>query len=459
MFGKLIGPDIEEMIANREFIALRKAILLLDPSSVAELMEDLPPQDVGVVFRILPRGLAADIFEYLPLENQEELLRSLGREHVAAVLNEMDPDDRTALLEELPGTVTQRLLTLLSPEERRVATQLLGYPEESIGRRMTPDYVALRDSWSVAQVLEHIRKVGHDRETLNVLYVVDERGRLIDDIRLREVILADPAAPLSSIMDRQFSALRVDQDQEEAVREFQRLDRVALPVVDSAGMLVGMVTVDDVMDVAEEEVTEDMQKMAAVEALDAPYLEVGFFTMVRKRVIWLSVLFLGQMLTATAMGYFEDEISQAIVLALFIPLIISSGGNSGSQTATLVIRAMAIRELHMRDWWRVLVREAGSGFTLGCLLGLIALLRIGLWPWREEVYGEHYFMVAITVAVSLIGVVMYGTLVGSMLPMVLQRLGLDPAVSSAPFVATLVDVTGIVIYFTIAALMLRGTLL
>ena len=260
-------------------------------------------------------------------------------------------------------------------------------------------------------------------------------------------------------MDRQFSALRVDQDQEEAVREFQRLDRVALPVVDSAGMLVGMVTVDDVMDVAEEEVTEDMQKMAAVEALDAPYLDVGFFTMVRKRVIWLSVLFLGQMLTATAMGYFEDEISQAIVLALFIPLIISSGGNSGSQTATLVIRAMAIRELHMRDWWRVLVREAGSGFTLGCLLGLIALLRIGLWPWREEVYGEHYFMVAITVAVSLIGVVMYGTLVGSMLPMVLRRLGLDPAVSSAPFVATLVDVTGIVIYFTIAALMLRGTLL
>ena len=367
--------------------------------------------------------------------------------------------DRTALLEELPGTVTQRLLALLSPEERRVATQLLGYPEESIGRRMTPDYVALRDSWTVAQVLEHIRKVGHDRETLNVLYVVDERGRLIDDIRLREVILADPAAPLSSIMDRQFSALRVDQDQEEAVREFQRLDRVALPVVDSAGMLVGMVTVDDVMDVAEEEVTEDMQKMAAVEALDAPYLDVGFFTMVRKRVIWLSVLFLGQMLTATAMGYFEDEISQAIVLALFIPLIISSGGNSGSQTATLVIRAMAIRELHMRDWWRVLVREAGSGFTLGCLLGLIALLRIGLWPWREEVYGEHYFMVAITVAVSLIGVVMYGTLVGSMLPMVLRRLGLDPAVSSAPFVATLVDVTGIVIYFTIAALMLRGTLL
>ncbi len=232
--------------------------------------------------------------EYLPLENQEELLRSLGREHVTAVLNEMDPDDRTALLEELPGTVTQRLLTLLSPEERRVATQLLGYPEESIGRRMTPDYVALRDSWSVAQVLEHIRKVGHDRETLNVLYVVDERGRLIDDIRLREVILAAPAAPLSSIMDRQFSALRVDQDQEEAVREFQRLDRVALPVVDSAGMLVGMVTVDDVMDVAEEEVTEDMQKMAAVEALDAPYLEVGFFTMVRKRVIWLSVLFLGR---------------------------------------------------------------------------------------------------------------------------------------------------------------------
>lgn len=459
MLGNLVGPDIIEMIQRRQFAELRRSMSSLSPDSVAEIFTDMEPRDVAVLFRILPRGLAADIFEYLPLENQETLLRSLGKEEVAAVLNEMDPDDRTALLEELPGGVTQRLLAMLSPEERRTATELLGYPDESVGRRMTPDYVAIREDWTVAAVLDHIRKVGHDKETLNVIYIVDDHGKLIDDIRLRELILADPAKPVGELIDRQFSSLRADQDQEEAVLAFQRFDRVALPVVDSSGLLLGIVTVDDVMDVAEEEVTEDMQKMGAVEVLDAPYLHVGLFTLIRKRALWLAVLFLGEMLTASAMGYFEQEIESAVVLALFIPLIISSGGNSGSQAASLVIRSLAINEVRLRDWRRVLFRELASGLGLGLVLGTIGMLRIALWPWRAEVYGPHYFLIAQTVGISLVGVVLYGTVTGAMLPIILRRVGLDPAVSSAPFVATLVDVFGIVIYFTIAAMMLRGTLL
>jgi magnesium transporter len=459
MLGQLVGPDIVEMIQNRQFADLRTALSALPLASVAEIFTDMAPSDAAVLFRLMPRDLAADIFAYMPVEAQEALLHSLGQEQVAAVLNEMDPDDRTALLEELPGPVTQRLLALLSPEERRIATELLGYPEESIGRIMTPDYVAVREDWTVAEVLDHLRRVGRDKETFNVVYVVDAQGRLIDEIRLRELILADPATPLARLMDRQFSALEARQDQEEAVEAFKRLDRVALPVVDSNGHLVGIVTVDDVLDVAEEEVTEDMHKMAAMETLEAPYLRTPFLTLVRKRALWLSALFIGEMLTATAMGYFEHEISRAVVLALFIPLIISSGGNSGSQAASLVIRALALHEVNLRDWLRVFLREIASGLALGCVLGTIALVRIIFWPWRLSLYGEHYAMVALTVAVSLVGVVMYGTLVGAMLPIVLRRIGLDPAVSSAPFVATLVDVSGIVIYFTIAAVMLHGILL
>lgn len=448
-----------EMIEGREFAALRQCVLALTPPTVAEVFTDMSPEHVAVLFRLLPRGFAADVFEYCPFEVQEALLKSLGTEQVAAVLNEMAPDDRTALLEELPASATKRLLELLSPDERRIATELLGYPEKSIGRLMTPDYVAVSPDWTVAQVMEHVRKVGRDKETLNVIYVTDERGELIDDIRLRELVLFDPVAKLSEKMDRQFFALRADQHQEEAVKAFKDLDRVALPVVDSVGVLVGMVTVDDVLDIAEEEVTEDIQKMAAVQALEAPYLGVGLGTMIRKRAVWLSVLFVGEMLTATAMGYFEGEIDRAVVLALFIPLIISSGGNSGSQAASLIIRSLALGEIKLVDWWRVLVRELASGLALGCVLGGIALLRIVFWPWRESMYGEHYMLVAMTVALSLIGVVLYGTFAGAMLPILLKRCRLDPAVMSAPFVATLVDVTGIVIYFSIAMVILRGTLL
>ncbi|MBI1826246.1 MAG: magnesium transporter [Planctomycetes bacterium] len=459
MFGKLVGPDIAEMVQQRQFAQLRSALLGLKPPTVAEIFEDLSPEDIGVIFRLLPREFAADIFEYLSFENQETLLHSLGNEQVATVLNAMAPDDRTALLEELPGSITKRLLALLTPDERKVATELLGYHPKSVGRLMTPEFVAVSPEWTVGQVMDHIRKVGRDKETLNVIYVLDHKGYLIDDIRLRELVLWDPQTPLSEKMNREFIALRADQDQEEAVKAFKEYDRVALPVVDSSGFLVGIVTVDDILDIQEEEVTEDIQKMGAVEVLDAPYMAVGLPTMIRKRAGWLSILFVGEMFTQTAMGKFQDELERAVVLSLFLPLIISSGGNSGSQASSLLVRALALGDVRLRDWWRVLVRELTSGLALGAVLGTIVLIRILVWQALGWDYGPHYMILALTVSFSVIGVVMYGTLMGAMLPLVLRRVGLDPATSSAPFVATLVDVTGIIIYFTIAALMLRGTLL
>jgi magnesium transporter len=412
-----------------------------------------------VAFRALPRDLAADVFEYLPLEAQQQLLRAMAREEVATILNEMAPDDRTAMLDELPGTVTQHLLQLLTPEERAVAVTLLGYPEGSIGRLVTPDYVRVRPDWTIEYVLDHIRRYGQDSETLSIVYVIDERGRLVGEIPIRKILLLPPDTRVSEVTDRRVVALKATDTQESAVPVFQNEDRVALPVVDSGGTLIGIVTVDDVLDVAQHAATRTLQRFGGLQALDEPYLQVPFLAMVRRRASWLVVLFLGEMLTATAMAFFEKEIQRAVVLALFVPLIISSGGNSGSQAATLVIRALALGELSLGEWWRVMRREVWSGLALGGILGAIGFLRIALWSAFSDLYGPHWHLVAITVGVALVGVVLWGTLAGSLLPFVLRRFGLDPAVSSAPFVATLVDVTGLLIYFSAAVLILRGTLL
>jgi magnesium transporter len=325
---------------------------------------------------------------------------------------------------------------------------------------MSPDYVRVKPDWTVTRAIEHIRHVGKDAETVNVVYVTDQGGILIDDLKIRQFLLADPEQSVQSLMDGNFVALRAVDPQSEAVRVLRKYDRSALPVVDSRGVLLGLVTADDVVDVAEEEATEDIQKLGGMQALEAPYLSVPFRTMVRKRGGWLAVLFIGEMMTATAMGFFEHEIATAVVLALFVPLIISSGGNSGSQAASLMIRALALGEVTLRDWWRIFGREIRNGVALGGLLGLLGVCRVLLWQsfgWTD--YGDHYLLIALTVGLSLVGVVTWGTLSGSMLPFLLQRLGADPATSSAPFVATLVDVTGLVIYFTIAATLLRGTLL
>ncbi len=459
--GVLVGPasDLDRVIRARDFPALHEMLKHWSPPTTAELMEGLPVEQQVVAFRLLPRDLAADVFEYLPIEAQERLLKAMATEEAAKILNEMAPDDRTALLDELPAAATRQLLNLLTPQERAMAVSLLGYPEGTIGRLMTPDYVRVRPEWTIEQALEHIRRYGHDSETLSIVYVIHDRGRLIGEVPIRKILLSPADGRVADVVDHRVVALKAGDPQESAVPVFQHEDRVALPVTDSQGMLIGIVTVDDVLDVAESAATRTLQRFGGMEALEEPYLAMRFLSMVRRRASWLVILFLGEMLTATAMGFFEREIERAVVLALFVPLIISSGGNSGSQAATLVIRALALGEVGLAMWWQVMRREILAGLTLGVILGAIGFVRIAAWSAFTDLYGPHWGLVACTVGFALVGVVLWGTLAGSMLPFVLRRLGFDPAASSAPFVATLVDVTGLVIYFSVALLILRGTLL
>ena len=461
LVGRTAHPadELAALVHERDFARLRDVVRNRPPSDLAAVLTELSVEDQVVTFRVLPRKLAAATFEYLSHDAQQTLLTAMAQEDVAAILNDMAPDDRTTFLEELPATATQQLLALLTPEERAVAVTLLGYPEKSIGRLMTPDYIAVREQWTVQEVLEYVRTHGQDSETLNVIYVVDDHGVLIDDIRIREFLLTSPASHVADLMDRRFAALNASDEQDNAVTIFRRDDRSALPVTDSAGVLIGIVTIDDVLDVAEAAATNEIQRIGGSEALDEPYMRIAFPRMIQKRAGWLTALFLGEMLTATAMGAFEREIERAVVLALFVPLIISSGGNSGSQASTLVIRAIALGEVMLSDWWRVMRREVAAGLTLGSILGTIGFLRITIWSAFSNLYGPHWLLVAVTVGLALVGVVLWGTLIGSLLPFVLRRLGFDPAASSAPFVATLVDVTGLVIYFSVGILVLRGTLL
>ena len=462
MIGALLLPELKELIRQRDFAQLREILSEFPAPDLAELLDDLEPADTAVLLRILPRDLAAEVFEYIPLAGQEELLHALGDADVASILNELAADDRTALLEEVPPRMTQRLLGLLSPEERKIASDLLGYPKGSVGRRMTPHYVAIEQSWSVGEVLDHLRKTGPDREriTLNQLYVIDAAGRLVDWVRLQNVVTSDPARPVRDLLEGSDLALRASDDQEVAVAEFKKYDVTILPVVDRNDVLLGVVTVDDVLDVAEQASTEDIQKLGGMEALDAPYLEISLLSMVKKRAGWLALLFMGEMLTATAMGYFEGEIEKAVVLSIFLPLIISSGGNSGSQATSLIIRSLAVGDVVVRDWWRVLRRELVAGCLLGVCLAVLGFSRIWVWQLAGiKDYGEHHALIAATVGFSLVGVILFGSLAGAMLPFLLRAVRFDPAVASAPLVATLVDVTGLVIYFTIASQVLQSTIL
>ena len=454
-----LQSELEKAVLTRDFTSVRDKLDDLPPSEIANLISDAPVDDQALLFRCLPRRLAATTFEYLPRHKQRSLLKAMAHEEVAEILNQMADDDRTMLLEELPGAVTRQLLELLTEEERARAVKLLGYPERSVGRLMTPHYIAVHPTWSVQQVLDYVREHGQDSETLTMVYVVNEQGVLVDDIRMRSFLLAPLTDNVSDLMDNRFVALKATDSQDEAVRVFRRADLPALPVTDTDGMLIGIVTSDDVLDVAEREATREIQRIGGSEALDEPYMQISFTRMVKKRAGWLVILFLGELLTATAMGFFEKEIERDVVLALFVPLIISSGGNSGSQASTLVIRALALGEISLREWWRVMRREVLSGLALGAILGSIGFMRITLWSMFSNIYGEHWLLVAMTVGLSLIGIVLWGTLSGSMLPFILRRLGFDPATSSAPFVATLVDVTGLVIYFSVGMLILRGTLL
>ena len=454
-----LQDQFDEAIASNDKLTVQDFLNNQNISDVAQLISDNEEYETQIISILSPHR-AVSTFKILDVPEQKRIIKSLPPLKTAELLNELPADDRTAFLEEMPTSAVRELIKLLDPEERKITLALLGYPEVSVGRLMIPDYIAVHEDWTVEEVLDEIRTEGKHIETIDVIYVINERGAFVDDIRIREIILANPDTILSDMIDKRFIALNVHDTQEEANNVFKMNNRVALPVVDDNNILLGIVTIDDVLWVANEEFTENMQKIGGTEALDEPYLEMPLFRLFRKRAGWLVVLFLGEMLTATAMSYFEDEITKAIVLALFVPLIISSGGNSGSQASTLIIQAMAMGEVYISDWLRVLKREILSGLMLGTVLGFIGFLRVELWSKIfPDVYGTHSFYIALTVGFSLIGVVLWGTLSGSMLPLFLKKLGADPAASSAPFVATLVDVTGLIIYFSVAYIFLQGLLL
>lgn len=454
-----LTDQLEAIIASNDKALLKAFLDDQNISDVVELVDELP-DEAALIISNMSVHRAVNVFKLLELSEQKVIIKELPPSYTAALLNELPADDRTDFLEELPANVVRELIKLLDPDERRVTLSLLGYPENSIGRLMNPDYVYVYSHNTVSEVFDTIKKYGRNSEAINVIYVINHAGELLDDIRIGEFILSDPSVKVSELMDERVISLKAYEDQETASEVFKMNNRVALPVVSETNKLLGIVTIDDVLWVASEEYSEDMQKMGGTEALEEPYMDMPIFRLFKKRIVWLVVLFLGEMLTATAMAFFEDEIAKAVVLALFIPLIISSGGNSGSQASTLIIQAMAVGEITIKDWWRVMKREITSGILLGSVLGLIGFLRIFIYHTiAPSLYGEHWLLLGFTIGFTLIGVVLWGTLSGSMLPIFLKKLGADPAVSSAPFVATLVDVTGLVIYFSFAFIFLKGTLL
>jgi len=411
-------------------------------------------------FRLLDPGEAESLLEGLEARDQCALLLALNPAERQLWMRQLAPDDAADAVQAAELAQRESLLAALDAATRREVSALLAYAEDEAGGLMSPRYVRLRPDMTVDEAVAYLRRAARERvETIYYIYVLDAEQRLVGVVSFRDLFAAQPDTHVRDVMRSNVISVRDDLDQEAVANVIAENGLMAVPVLDAEGRIRGIVTVDDIVDVVREEATEDIQKIGGTQALDAPYLEVGLWEMVRKRGVWLTVIFVGQLLTTTAMSLFEGELARAVVLALFIPLVISSGGNSGSQASTLVIRAMAMQEVRLRDWWRVLRRELAAGLLLGLVLGAIGLLRVVLWPQRAAQFGEHFFLIGVTVAVSLVWIVMWGAIAGSMLPFVLRRLGLDPASASAPFIATLVDVTGLVIYFSVANVVLAGTLL
>lgn len=454
-----LQEQFEELVKNKDQLLIKEFLNNQNISDVATLIYDNPEWETPIISH-LSIHRAASVFKILDVVEQKRIIHNLPTFKSAELLNELPADDRVAFLEELPNSVMRDLLKTLDPEERRITLELLGYPENSVGRIMNPDYVYVYPHYTAQEVLATVRKFAHNTETIDVIYVIDEQGILLDDIRIKDFILADPNTKVSDMIDGRFISLNANDDQEVANEVFKMNNRVALPVIDEQGVLLGIVTIDDVLWITNEEFSEDIQKIGGTDVLTEPYLDTPVFKLVQKRAGWLVILFIGEMLTASAMQYFEAEIEAATVLALFIPLIMSSGGNSGSQASTLIIQAMALGELTVKDWYRVFKRELIAGMTLGLILGSIGYFRVLFWQKLHIFdYGEHWMWIGLTVLFSLMGIVLWGSLVGSMLPIFLKKMKFDPATSSAPAVATLVDVTGIVLYFSVAYFFLKGLIL
>ena len=447
---------------DESFVGIGEMVSDLDAADLAELINQLTLAEAATVVSMLPVQRAIEICNQPTMRRRAAILEKLEPTRAAEILAGLSADERTDIVQKMGLHERHRVVPKLSAEMRKELEGLLQYPAHTAGGIMTTEFVRLDPKMTVGDALKHIRSVAQEKESIYACYVMEPgTGRLLGAVSLRDLVMAEFETPLTKVMRAKPVTVNALDDQEVVAQKISKYNLLAVPVLEKDGSVVGFVTVDDVIDVLIEEGTEDILRMAAVEpgALDKPYMQVPLSLMIRKRAGWLVILFLGEMLTATAMGFFEKEIERAVVLALFVPLIISSGGNSGSQASTLVIRALALSEVALRDWWRVMRREVLSGLGLGLILGTIGFLRITIWSEFSKIYGEHWLLVALTVGLALIGIVLWGTLAGSMLPFILRRLGFDPATSSAPFVATLVDVTGLVIYFSVAVVLLRGTLL
>jgi magnesium transporter len=453
-----LQEQFEAIIQTEDKLQIREFLDDQNISDVALLVEENPEYESQIIANMSVHR-AASVFKIIDLSTQKRIIHELPPNTTASLLNELPADDRTDFLEELPSNVVRELIKLLDPDERKITLSLLGYPENSIGRLMTPDYVYVYPWNTIEEVFTTIRKFGKDSETINVIYIINEKGELLDDIRIREFILNPPDKKVEELMDERFVALHPEDDQETASEVFKMNNRVALPVVSNNNQLLGIVTIDDILWVAEEEFSEDMQKMGGTEALEEPYLDVPIFKLYKKRIIWLFILFIGETLTIAAMANFQETLEQVLVLSTFIPLIISSGGNSGSQAATLIIQALALGEITVQDWWRIARREILSGLFMGVTLGIVGFFIIYGGHQFFGLFGEHFIRIGFAIGTAIIGVVMWGTIMGSMLPLLLKKLGADPATSSTPFIATLVDVTGLLIYFGTAFLLLKGVLL
>ena len=448
----------ELVIKTEDKLQIRDFLDDQNISDVAQLVDEFSDYESSIIANMSVHR-AASVFKILDLSVQKRIIQTLPPNTTASLLDDLPADDRTDFLEELPSNVVRELIKLLDPDERRITLSLLGYPENSIGRLMTPDYVYVYPWNTIEEVFATIRKYGKDSETINVIYVINEKGELLDDIRIRDFILNPPDKKVSELMDERFVTLHAEDDQETAAEIFKMNNRVALPVVSKSNKLLGIVTIDDILWVASEEFSEDMQKMGGTAALDEPYLDVPLFKLYKKRIIWLIILFVGETLTIAAMSGFQKTLEQVLVLSTFIPLIISSGGNSGSQAATLIIQAMALGEITVQDWWRIAKREIQSGLFMGVTLGILGFFIVFGGYHFFGLFGEHFIRIGFAIGIAVIGVVLWGTIMGSMLPLLLKKLGADPATSSTPFIATLVDVTGLLIYFGTAFLLLKGVLL
>ncbi|MEP6590301.1 MAG: magnesium transporter [Gemmatimonadota bacterium] len=452
-FLYLLSGDADDFVA---------ASADLRPVDIAEAVNDLPLEAAVRVVAALPFHRAVQVLDEPELERRGEIFEALDETIAAKLLDELSADQQVDLYHELSEVGRARLLHFLPARTRDSLRALMNYPPTSAGGLMTTEFVGVPATWTADEVKRHIAEVGNAKETVYAIYVLEPGGNTLERvISLREVMMVPGPTRVAEIGDgRRPVSVGPLVDREDVARMISKYNLLAIPVLDEGNHVLGIVTVDDIIDALVSEQTEDVQKFGGMEAIDEPYLQISFKEMLRKRGGWLAVLFVGETLTAQAMGYYEHEIARAAVVALFIPLIISSGGNSGSQATSLIIRAMALKEVTLNDWWRVVVRELPAGLTLGTMLGGIGFLRITLWQYLGFYdYGPHHLLLATTVFVALMGVVMFGTLAGSMLPFVLRRFGLDPASASAPFVATLVDVTGLVIYFTVASMILGGTLL